>query len=142
VSRCAGMAAGGSTRWLSSDRRMASQRFGFRCASIAAEQPFRILFRLARNVSLFLMFDFCPWRRTNMKKLAFILAAIGAIAIAVPSMATTANAETVVIKRGGHHHHHGARAHIRSDRGLHRGWRHSHARKVVVIKKRHHHHHY
>ena len=75
-----------------------------------------------------------------MKKLAYVLAAIGAIALAVPSMATTANAETVIIKRGGHHHHHGARAHFRSDRGMHRGWRHSHARKVVIIKKRHHHH--
>ena len=53
-----------------------------------------------------------------MKKLAYVLAAIGAIALAVPSMATTANAETVIIKRGGHHHHHGARAHVRSDRGI------------------------
>jgi hypothetical protein len=45
----------------------------------------------------------------NMKKLAYVIAAIGAIAIAAPSIA---NAETVVIKRHGHHDwHHGSHHH-------------------------------
>ena len=71
-----------------------------------------------------------------MKKLGYILAALGAIAVAVPSIAS---AETVVIKRGAHHHM-GARAEFREHRdfGLHRGWRHHRADKVVIIKKRHH----
>ena len=42
-----------------------------------------------------------------MKKLGYVFAALGAIAIAAPSIAS---AETVVIKRGGHHHGYGARA--------------------------------
>ena len=36
-----------------------------------------------------------------MKKLGYVIAALGAIAIAAPSIAS---AETVVIKRGGDHH--------------------------------------
>jgi hypothetical protein len=73
-----------------------------------------------------------------MKKLGFVIAALGALIIAAPSIA---NAETVVIKRGGyhgHHHGHGARAQFRGhrDRGYHRGWRHGHRDRVVVIKKR------
>ena len=36
-----------------------------------------------------------------MKKFGYIIAALGAIAVAAPSIAS---AETVVIKRGGHHH--------------------------------------
>jgi hypothetical protein len=46
----------------------------------------------------------------DMKKLAYIIAAVSAIAIAAPSIAS---AETVVVKHGGHHrdwhpdrHHH------------------------------------
>jgi hypothetical protein len=74
-----------------------------------------------------------------MKKLGYVLAALGAIAVAAPSIAS---AETVVIKRGAsaHHHHMGARAQFREHRdfGLHRGWRHHRADKVVIIKKRHH----
>ena len=73
-----------------------------------------------------------------MRKLGYVLAALGAIAVAAPSIAS---AETVVIKRGFHHHHHmGARAEFREHRdfGLHRGWRHHRADKVVIIKKRHH----
>jgi hypothetical protein len=61
----------------------------------------------------------------NMKKLAYVIAAITAIAVAAPSIAS---AETVVIKRGGHHgdmhrgwHH----------RDMHRGWHH-HNNKVVI----------
>jgi hypothetical protein len=74
-----------------------------------------------------------------MKKFGYVLAALGAIAVAAPSIAS---AETVVIKRGAsaHHHHMGARAQFREHRdfGLHRGWRHHRADKVVIIKKRHH----
>jgi hypothetical protein len=41
----------------------------------------------------------------NMKKLAYVIAAISAIAIAAPSIAS---AETVVVRHGHHHdwHHH------------------------------------
>ena len=72
-----------------------------------------------------------------MKKFGIILAALGAIVVAAPSIAS---AQTVVIKRGGgyhghHHGHHGARAQYRHDRGYHRGWRHGHRDRVVVIKK-------
>ena len=68
-----------------------------------------------------------------MKKFGYIIAALGAIAVAAP---TIASAETVVIKRGGHHWD-GARAEFREhrDRGWHEGWRHrDHDR--VVIKER------
>jgi hypothetical protein len=73
----------------------------------------------------------------NMKKFGYILAAVGAIAVAAPSIAS---AETVVIKRGAHHHQMGARAEFREHRdfGLHQGWRHHHADKVVIVKRRHH----
>jgi len=72
-----------------------------------------------------------------MKKLGYVIAALGALIIAAPSIAS---AETVVIKRGGgyHGHGHGARAEFRGhrDRGYHRGWRHGHrGDKVVIIKK-------
>jgi hypothetical protein len=68
-----------------------------------------------------------------MKKFGYMLAALGAIVIAAPSIAS---AETVVIKRGGYHHGYGARAEFREhrDRGYHRGWR-GHNDRVVVIKK-------
>ena len=71
-----------------------------------------------------------------MKKFGYVLAAVGAIAVAAPSIAS---AETVVIKRGAHHHM-GARAEFREHRdfGLHRGWRHHRADKVVIVKGRHH----
>ncbi|MGH6643510.1 MAG: hypothetical protein ACRED3_12530 [Bradyrhizobium sp.] len=69
-----------------------------------------------------------------MKKFGLVLAALGAIIVAAPSIAS---AETVVIKRGGdhgHHHGYGARAEFRGhrDRGWHRG---HHRDRVVVIKK-------
>ncbi|MBA4037550.1 MAG: hypothetical protein C0480_23445 [Bradyrhizobium sp.] len=71
-----------------------------------------------------------------MKKFGIIMAALGAIVVAAPSIGS---AQTVVIKRGGyhghHHGHHGARAQYRHDRGYHRGWRHGHRDKVVVIKR-------
>jgi hypothetical protein len=69
-----------------------------------------------------------------MKKFGFVIAALGVIAIAAPSIAS---AETVVIKRGGGHHERmGARAEFREHRD--HGWRH-HDRKVVIIKRGHHH---
>ncbi len=71
-----------------------------------------------------------------MKKIGFVVAAIGALAVAVPSIAS---AETVVIKRGGHHHWDrgwGARAEMRHDRGWHRGWHHDHDRAVVIRRDR------
>jgi hypothetical protein len=74
-----------------------------------------------------------------MRKLGYVIAALGALIIAAPSIAS---AETVIIKkRGGYHGHHhhgyGARAEFRGhrDRGYHRGWRHGHRDKVVIIKK-------
>jgi hypothetical protein len=74
----------------------------------------------------------------NMKKLGYVIAALGAIAIAAPSIAS---AEDVVIKKGDRDHHHfGARAEFRDhrDRGLHEGWRrHDHDRTVIVKHRRH-----
>jgi hypothetical protein len=68
-----------------------------------------------------------------MKKFGYVLAALGAIAIAAPSIAS---AETVVVKHGGYHHGYGARAEFREhrDNGWHRGWHHDHDR-VTVIKR-------
>ena len=71
-----------------------------------------------------------------MKKFAYVLAALGAMAVALPSIAS---AETVIINRGGHHHGwYGARAQMHHDRGWHNGWRHRHGDRVVVIKKQYH----
>jgi hypothetical protein len=75
----------------------------------------------------------------DMKKFGYVIAAVGAIAIAAPSIAS---AETVVIKHGDRHHgefrdhRFGPRAEYREhhDRGWHRGWGHRHD-KVVIIKK-------
>jgi Spy/CpxP family protein refolding chaperone len=59
----------------------------------------------------------------NMKKLAYVIAALSAIAVAVPSVA---NAETVVIKRGHHH-------------DWHHSWHHDrhHHDRVVIRNHRH-----
>jgi hypothetical protein len=71
-----------------------------------------------------------------MRKLGYAVAAVGAIAILAP---TIASAETVVIKRGHHHDWDRARAEYRVHRdwhpGWHRGWHRDHDR--VVIKERH-----
>ena len=73
-----------------------------------------------------------------MKKLGYVAAALGAIAIALPSMAS---AETVIIKRGHHHDFGRARAEYRvpraeyrvhRDYGMHRGWRHHGGDRVVI----------
>jgi hypothetical protein len=74
-----------------------------------------------------------------MKKLGYVAAALGALVIAAP---TLASAETVVIKRGHHHGPYGARAEYRThhhDRGWHR---HHRGDRVVVIKRSHRHHHW
>ena len=69
-----------------------------------------------------------------MKKFGYIIAALGAIAVAAP---TIASAETVVIKRGGYHSDwHGARAEVRRDRGWHEGWRHRDHDRVVIKERR------
>jgi hypothetical protein len=71
-----------------------------------------------------------------MKKLGYVVAALGAIAIAAP---TIASAETVVIKRGGYHHNwERARAEYRvhRDNGRHGGWWHHRDRDRVVIRER------
>ncbi|MES2600461.1 MAG: hypothetical protein V4602_06595 [Pseudomonadota bacterium] len=81
-----------------------------------------------------------------MKKFGFVIAAVAALAIAVPSIAS---AQTVVIKTGergmhrGHHHgeYRGARAHMPRHYG-HRHHGHRHGKKVIVIKRGHGHHHY
>jgi hypothetical protein len=71
-----------------------------------------------------------------MKKFGYVIAALGAIAVAAPSIAS---AETVVIKHGGYHQGYGARAEFREhrDHGWHEGWRHRHADRVVIVKHRH-----
>jgi hypothetical protein len=69
-----------------------------------------------------------------MKKFGYTLAALAAIAIAAPSIAS---AETVVIKRGGDHHRYGARAEFREHRD--HGWHRGHDKKVVIIKRGHDH---
>jgi hypothetical protein len=63
-----------------------------------------------------------------MRKFGYLAAALGAIAIALPSMAS---AETVVIKRHGYHHDWdraraeyrvGPEVRVHRDYGWHRGW--------------------
>lgn len=72
-----------------------------------------------------------------MKKFGYVLAALGAIVVAAPSIAS---AETIVV-RGGHHgwhHGYGARAEYREhrDRGWHRGWEGHHHDRMIVRKDR------
>jgi hypothetical protein len=81
------------------------------------------------------MFNTRSNEENTMKKFAYVIAALGAIAIAAP---TIASAETVVIKHGGHPY--GARAEYREhrDHGGHEGWHRHHADRVVIVKHRHH----
>jgi hypothetical protein len=67
-----------------------------------------------------------------MRKVGYLVAAIGAIAVAAP---TIASAETVVIKRGHNHDWGRAHAEYRVHRDWHPGWHRHHDR--VVIKERH-----
>jgi hypothetical protein len=69
----------------------------------------------------------------KMRKFGYVVAALGAIAVMVPSIAS---AETVVIKRGGYHHGWDrARAEYRVHRDWHprwhRGWHHDRDRVVI-----------
>jgi len=84
-----------------------------------------------------------------MKKFGFIIAALAAIAIAAPSIAS---AQSVVIKSGGGHHdsyraaradkviikrggeRYGARAEYRGRSHRDSGWHRGHDKKVVIIK--------
>ena len=71
-----------------------------------------------------------------MRKVVVILAALAAFGIALPAATiSTANAETVIIKKGhrDHGHHYG----WRND---HYGWRNHRAERVVVVKKHPYHH--
>jgi hypothetical protein len=94
-----------------------------------AEQPFTKLTESFRNVSIAAPFHPRSIEEDRMKKFALALAAIGALAVAVPSIAS---AETVMINRGGHHHwdrDRGARAEMRHGHGWHHDWhRHHHDR--------------
>ena len=106
--------------------------------STLAEQLFRKLFGFLRNVSMPALFHPRSIEEEAMKKFGLVVAAIGALAVAVPSIAS---AETVVIKRGGYHHGYGAHAEFREhrDHGWHEGWRrHHHADRVVIVKHRRH----
>jgi orotate phosphoribosyltransferase len=59
-----------------------------------------------------------------MRIIGLAFAALTAVALAAP-VTSPAYAEKIVIKHG--------------DRGLHRGFEHHHARKVVIIKRGHRH---
>jgi hypothetical protein len=59
-----------------------------------------------------------------MKKFAYVIAALAAIAIAAPSIAS---AETIVVRHGGMHG------------GMHRDHWHPHHDRMVVIRHGHHH---
>ena len=67
-----------------------------------------------------------------MRKLGYVIAALGAIAVAVPSIAS---AETVVIKHRDHGWHHGWNRDWHRAYGFHRdhGWRHH---EGMVIRHR------
>ena len=105
----------------------------FLCVARETERLFRNLLKFLRNVArtpgLFLTEN----EEDHMRKSNYLIAALGAIAIAVPSIA---NADTIVIKRG--HHWEGARAEYREHRdyGWHRGWWHhrDHDRDGVAFR--------
>ena len=66
-----------------------------------------------------------------MKKIGLAIAALGAIALAAP---TIANAETVIVKHGHPHGWHRSHAEVM----VHRGW-HPHHDRTVIIRHGHHH---
>jgi hypothetical protein len=81
------------------------------------------------------MFNVSSTEEDSMKKFGYVIAALGAIAIAAPSIAS---AEDVVIRHGDRDHHRdGARAEFR-DHGRHEGWNRHHSDRVVIVKHRHH----
>ncbi|MGB8893634.1 MAG: hypothetical protein WA322_05375 [Pseudolabrys sp.] len=71
-----------------------------------------------------------------MRTFLITLTALGAVAVALPTVTANAQDRTVIVKKYGHH-----------DRGLHRGWTRGHhygwrnhyAKDVVIKKHRHHH---
>src|ERR1700759_1795822 len=65
----------------------------------------------------------------NMKKFGYVAAALGAIAIALPSIAS---AETVVAKHGGYHH---GWDRARAEYRVHRDWHPWHRHDRVVIRE-------
>ena len=66
-----------------------------------------------------------------MRKIVLTLAALAAVGIAMPVVSnTTANAETVIIKKK------------HRDNGWHRGWRNHHRDRVVIKEGRRHHRHH
>jgi hypothetical protein len=65
-------------------------------------------------------------------KIRYALAALAAITIVTPSIAS---AETTIIRNEGRDYN--ARAEMRGHHD--HGWHHHHDRKVVIIKHRHHH---
>ena len=67
-----------------------------------------------------------------MKNFGYVIAALSAIAVAAPSIAS---AETVMARDGDHHR--GARAEFR-DHARHEGMHRHHGDRMVVIKHRHH----
>jgi hypothetical protein len=101
----------------------------------AAERLFIILFGFPRNVCADGLLSPRLTEEDNMKKFTYVIAALGAIAIAAPSIASAA---TIVVREGGHRHmgtrDMGARAEFRGHRD--HGWRHHD--RVVIVKHRHH----
>jgi hypothetical protein len=71
----------------------------------------------------------CSNEEDIMKKLGYVIVALGAIAIAAPSIAS---AEEMVIRHD--HDRFNARAEMHPDHGLH----HHHHDRVVIVKHRHH----
>jgi Ni/Co efflux regulator RcnB len=73
-----------------------------------------------------------------MKKFGYVIAALAAIAVAAPSIAS---AETMVV--GHRDHHRGARAEFREhrehrDHGWHEGMHRHHGDGMVIVRHRHH----
>jgi hypothetical protein len=107
-----------------------------RLRSALAECLFRILFGSLGTFGRMQCFNPHIVEENEMRKFGYVLAALGAIAIAAPSIAS---AETTIIKRGDRDHF-GPRAEFRGHRdfGWREGWRHRHGDKTVIIKRGHH----
>ena len=64
-----------------------------------------------------------------MKKLGYIVAALGAIALAAPSIAS---AETVVVRHSGHHWDHARAEYRMHDHDWRGGWHHHDHDRVMI----------
>jgi hypothetical protein len=93
------------------------------------ERLFRILFDISGNVPRDPMLIFHLNEEDIMKKFGYVIAALGTIAIAAPSIAS---AEEMVIR---HDHD---RLNARADMHRDHGWHRHHHDRVVVIKHRRH----